>query len=150
MKEQISREAAVQKARQIIGNLTLTEKIGQLSQFGTSIYSNQLNIREDRLKEGKLGSYLTVNGAKLTNQIQKTALELMPTPIPVLFGEDVIHGFRTIFPTPLAQSCSWNPELARRGAEISAQEAYAAGIKWTFSPMVDIARDPRWGRIMEG
>lgn len=150
MKEQISREAAAQKARQIISKLTLTEKIGQLSQFGTSIYSNQLNIREDRLKEGKLGSYLTVNGAKLTNKIQKTALELMPTPIPVLFGEDVIHGFRTIFPTPLAQSCSWNPELARRGAEISAQEAYAAGIKWTFSPMVDIARDPRWGRVVEG
>ena len=150
MKEQISREAATQKARQIIEKLTLTEKIGQLSQFGTSIYSNKLNIHEDRLKEGKLGSYLTVNGAKLTNYIQKMALELMPTPIPVIFGEDVIHGFRTIFPTPLAQSCSWNPEVARKGAEISAQEAYAAGIKWTFSPMVDIARDPRWGRVVEG
>ncbi len=150
MKEQISREAAIQKAREIMDKLTLTEKIGQISQFGTSIYSNKLNIHEDRLKEGKLGSYLTVNGAKLTNSIQKTALELMPTPIPVIFGEDVIHGFRTIFPTPLAQSCSWNPEVARKGAEVSAQEAYAAGIKWTFSPMVDIAHDPRWGRVVEG
>ena len=150
MKENITREAAIQKARQMIGELTLTEKIGQLSQFGTSIYNNTLNIYEDRLKEGKLGSYLTVNGAKLTNYIQKKALELMPTPIPALFGEDVIHGFRTIFPTPLAQSCSWNPEIARKGAEVAAQEAYAAGIKWTFSPMVDIARDPRWGRVVEG
>ena len=150
MKETITREEAIQRARQIAEKLTLTEKIGQISQFGTSIYNNQLNIFEDRLKEGKLGSYLTVNGGKLTNKIQKTALELMPTPIPALFGEDVIHGFRTIFPTPLAQSCSWNPELARRGAEVSAQEAYAAGIKWTFSPMVDIARDPRWGRVVEG
>ena len=150
MKENITREAAIQKARQMIGELTLTEKIGQLSQFGTSIYNNTLNIYEDHLKEGKLGSYLTVNGAKLTNYIQKKALELMPTPIPALFGEDVIHGFRTIFPTPLAQSCSWNPEIARKGAEVAAQEAYAAGIKWTFSPMVDIARDPRWGRVVEG
>ena len=150
MNEIISREAATQKAREIISKLTLTEKIGQLSQFGTSIYSNKLNIHEDRLKEGKLGSYLTVNGAKLTNEIQKIALDVMPTPIPALFGEDVIHGFRTIFPTPLAQSCSWNPEVARKGAEVSAEEAYAAGIKWTFSPMVDIARDPRWGRVVEG
>ena len=150
MKQNISREVAAQKARELLGKLTLVEKIGQLSQFGTSIYNNKLNIYEDRLKEGKLGSYLTVNGAKLTNEIQKTALDLMPTPIPVLFSEDVIHGFRTIFPTPLAQSCSWNPEVARRGAEISAREAYAAGIKWTFSPMVDIARDPRWGRVVEG
>lgn len=150
MKENITREAAIQKARQMIGELTLTEKIGQLSQFGTSIYNNTLNIYEDRLKEGKLGSYLTVNGAKLTNYIQKKALELMPTPIPALFGEDVIHGFRTVFPTPLAQSCSWDPEVARKGAEVAAQEAYAAGIKWTFSPMVDIARDPRWGRVVEG
>ena len=150
MKENITREAAIQKARQMIGELTLTEKIGQLSQFGTSIYNNTLNIYEERLKEGKLGSYLTVNGAKLTNYIQKKALDLMPTPIPALFGEDVIHGFRTIFPTPLAQSCSWNPEIARKGAEVAAQEAYAAGIKWTFSPMVDIARDPRWGRVVEG
>ena len=150
MKKQISREMAMEKAREIIGKLTLTEKIGQISQFGTSIYSNKLNIHEDRLKEGKLGSYLTVNGAKLTNEIQKIALDVMPTPIPALFSEDVIHGFRTIFPTPLAQSCSWNPEVARKGAEVSAQEAYAAGIKWTFSPMVDIARDPRWGRVVEG
>ena len=150
MKERISRVAAAQKAREIMDKLTLTEKIGQLSQFGTSIYSNKLNIHEDRLKEGKLGSYLTVNGAKLTNDIQKIALDVMPTPIPALFGEDVIHGFRTIFPTPLAQSCSWNPEVARKGAEVSAEEAYAGGIKWTFSPMVDIARDPRWGRVVEG
>lgn len=150
MFEPITREEATRKAREILSKLTLTEKIGQISQFGTSIYNNQLNIFEDRLKEGKLGSYLTVNGGKLTNMIQEKVLKLMPTPIPALFGEDVIHGYRTIFPTPLAQSCSWNPELARKGAEISAQEAYAAGIKWTFSPMVDIARDPRWGRVVEG
>ena len=92
MIETITREEATKRAREIIEKLTLTEKIGQLSQFGTSIYSNKLNIHEDRLAEGKLGSYLTVNGAKLTNMIQEKALELMPTPIPALFGEDVIHG----------------------------------------------------------
>jgi hypothetical protein len=78
MRKNISREVAAQKARELLGKLTLVEKIGQLSQFGTSIYNNKLNIYEDRLKEGKLGSYLTVNGAKLTNEIQKTALNLYP------------------------------------------------------------------------
>ena len=82
--------------------------------------------------------------------LQKECAERFPTHIPILFGDDVIHGYRTTMPTPLAQSCSWNPMAAEKGAEVAAKEAYVAGVRWTFAPMVDIARDPRWGRIVEG
>ncbi len=138
------------KAAALLAEMTLTEKIGQLSQFGTSIYSDNEDAHEDHFAEGKVGSYLTIKGATHTNGIQKTLLNATRLPIPALFADDVIHGYRTTFPTPLAQSASWNPEVTRRGNEVAAKEAYRAGIKWTFAPMVDIARDPRWGRIMEG
>ena len=82
--------------------------------------------------------------------MQKKAMEESRLGIPILFGHDVIHGYRTIFPIPLAQACSWNPELARLSCEVSAREAASSGVDWTFSPMVDVARDPRWGRVMEG
>ncbi len=143
-------EAARAKAQAMLITMTLTEKIGQISQFGRSIYKDNEQTFDDHFVEGKIGSYLTIKGAKRTNGIQKTLLSTSRLPIPVLFADDVIHGYRTTFPTPLAQSCSWNPELTRRCNEIAAKEAYRAGLKWTFSPMVDIARDPRWGRIMEG
>lgn len=143
-------DEAYHRAGDMLARMTLTEKIGQLSQFGTSIYSNDENAHEDHFAEGKVGSYLTIKGAARTNEIQKTLLNATRLPIPALFADDVIHGYRTTFPTPLAQSASWNPEVARRGNEVAAKEAYRAGIKWTFAPMVDIARDPRWGRIMEG
>ncbi len=141
---------AYAKAETMLAGMTLTEKIGQLSQFGTSIYSDNEDAHEDHFSEGKVGSYLTIKGAERTNGIQRTLLNTTRLPIPALFADDVIHGYRTTFPTPLAQSCSWNPEVARCGNEVAAKEAYRAGIKWTFAPMVDIARDPRWGRIMEG
>lgn len=143
-------EEARKKAEALLSTMTLTEKIGQLSQFGTSIYSDDEQTYDDHFSEGKVGSYLTIKGAARTNGIQKALLNATKSPIPALFADDVIHGYRTTFPTPLAQSCSWNPELTREGCEISAKESYRAGLKWTFSPMVDIARDPRWGRIMEG
>ena len=143
-------EAAREKARALLSKMTLTEKIGQLSQFGTSIYSDNEQRFEDHFSEGKVGSYLTIKGAGKTNGIQKDLLKATRTPIPALFADDVIHGYRTTFPTPLAQSCSWDPELTRQCNGIAAKEAYRAGLKWTFAPMVDIARDPRWGRIMEG
>ena len=143
-------EAAREKARELLSKMTLTEKIGQLSQFGTSIYSDNEQRFEDHFSEGKVGSYLTIKGAGKTNGIQKDLLKATRTPIPALFADDVIHGYRTTFPTPLAQSCSWDPELTRQCNGIAAKEAYRAGLKWTFAPMVDIARDPRWGRIMEG
>lgn len=143
-------EAARERAEELLSRMTLTEKIGQLSQFGTSIYSDNEQTFDDHFAEGKVGSYLTIKGAARTNGIQRDLLKATRLPIPALFGHDVIHGYRTTFPTPLAQSCSWNPELTREGCEVAAREAYRAGLKWTFSPMVDIARDPRWGRIMEG
>lgn len=141
---------AVEKAKDIIDKLTLTEKLGQLTQFGTSIYNDEINYFLDHYEEGKIGTYLSVSGAKVINMLQKECEEKFPTKIPLLFADDVIHGYRTTLPTPLAQSCSWNPELAKKGAEVAAKEAYVAGLRWTFSPMVDIARDPRWGRIVEG
>ena len=141
---------ARKRAEELLKKMTLAEKTGQLSQFGTSIYSDDEQIFSDHFAEGKVGSYLTIKGASHTNSIQRDLLKATRLPIPAIFADDVIHGYRTTFPTPLAQSCSWNPEVTRKTCEISAKEAYRAGIKWTFSPMVDIARDPRWGRIMEG
>lgn len=138
------------KADALLQTMSLTEKIGQLSQFGTSIYSDDEQTFDDHFAEGKVGSYLTIKGAARTNGIQRDLLRATRLPIPALFADDVIHGYRTTMPAPLAQSCSWNPEVARRGAEVAAREAYRAGIKWTFAPMVDIARDPRWGRCVEG
>mgnify|MGYP003301360258 CR=1 FL=1 len=141
---------ARKRAEELLKKMTLAEKTGQLSQFGTSIYSDDEQTFSDHFAEGKVGSYLTIKGASHTNSIQRDLLKATRLPIPAIFADDVIHGYRTTFPTPLAQSCSWNPEVTRKTCEISAKEAYRAGIKWTFSPMVDIARDPRWGRIMEG
>lgn len=143
-------EAATSRAKEIMKQLTLTEKIGQLSQFGTSIYEDKIGYYFDHYAEGKVGSYLSIGGAGVINMLQKECQERFRKPIPLLFGEDVIHGYYTTMPTPLAQSCSWNPEAAKLGAKVAAKEAYTAGVRWTFSPMVDIARDPRWGRIVEG
>lgn len=143
-------KTARKRAQEMLEQMTLKEKIGQLSQFGTSIYSDNEQTYEDHFAEGKVGAYLTIKGAEKTNRIQKTLLKATRLPIPALFGDDVIHGFKTTMPTPLAQSCTWNPELTRQGNEVAAKEAYSAGVKWTFAPMVDIARDPRWGRIAEG
>lgn len=143
-------QEAQSRAQELISKLSLTEKVGQLSQFGTSIYNDETRYYEDHYPDGKIGSYLTVSGAKVTNKLQKECKERFPNHIPLLFAEDVIHGYRTTLPTPLAQSCSWDPEAAKKGAQVAAKEAYAAGIKWTFSPMVDIARDARWGRVVEG
>ncbi len=141
---------ALKKAEEMLSEMTLTEKIGQISQFGTSIYTNDEQYFEDHFAEGKVGSYLTIKGAEKTNHIQKMLLDITRLKIPALFAEDVIHGYKTTAPIPLAQSCTWEPALTEKCCSDSAKECYAAGIKWTFSPMVDIARDPRWGRIAEG
>ncbi|MDP4134018.1 MAG: glycoside hydrolase family 3 N-terminal domain-containing protein, partial [Bacillota bacterium] len=143
-------EEAKNRAEEMLSKMNLTEKIGQISQFGTSIYTNDEQVFEDHFVEGKVGSYLTIKGAEKTNHIQEHLLSITRLKIPALFAEDVIHGYRTTAPTPLAQSCTWEPELAQKCCEVAAKECYSAGIKWTFAPMVDIARDPRWGRIVEG
>src|SRR3954464_5674298 len=101
------------------------------------------------IARGQVGSLFNVNGPQV-NSYQKIAVEQSRLKIPLIFGLDVIHGYRTIFPTPLAMSATWDPELVEKAARVAAVEASADGIRWTFSPMVDIARDARWGRIVEG
>ena len=129
----------------LLDRMTLEEKIGQMHQV--SGISDEYRIA---VREGKIGSFLNVRGAKVTNEIQKIAVEESRLGIPLIFGNDVIHGYRTIFPIPLAEAATWDPELVERAASVAAREASAAGTHWTFAPMVDIARDPRWGRIAEG
>lgn len=137
----------------VLAGLTLDEKIGQLNQLSgagdpTGPGGNASGV--ERLKEGGVGAYFNVTGADTTRKLQRIAVEQTRSRIPLIFGLDVIHGFRTIFPVPLGEAASWNPAGARRTARIAAVEASAAGIQWTFAPMVDIARDARWGRIVEG
>jgi beta-glucosidase len=140
----------------LLGQMTIEEKIGQLHQ-----YFAWGNLDPQIIKDGKTGSVINASGAlsgqgfsgsgsaEITNHIQEMALESRRK-IPLIFGRDVIHGYRTVFPVPLAQAATFNPELARQAASVAAQEASAEGIKWTFAPMMDIARDPRWGRVVEG
>ena len=131
---------------ELISRMTLEEKIGQLQQY-TEGASPEL---EQMARAGAVGSFLNLTGAARTNAMQKLAIENSRLGIPILFGLDVIHGYKTIFPIPLAEAASWDPELAEQTAAVAAREARAAGIHWTFAPMVDIARDARWGRIAEG
>ncbi|HPH31114.1 MAG TPA: glycoside hydrolase family 3 N-terminal domain-containing protein [Chitinophagaceae bacterium] len=133
--------------------MTLEEKIGQMNQYNgpwaaTGPLTNDDNLL-DQVKTGKVGSMLNVTGVKRTRELQELALQSR-LKIPMLFGQDVIHGFRTIFPIPLGEAASWDLKAMEDGARVAATEASAAGVHWTFAPMVDIARDPRWGRVMEG
>ena len=134
----------------LLAKMTLAEKLGQLQQLDGEGTGDFRPEHVDLIRKGLLGSTLNVRGAKKTNQLQRIAVEESRLKIPNLFGYDVIHGYRTIFPIPLAEASSWDPALAERTASIAAAETYASGVRWTFAPMVDIARDPRWGRITEG
>ena len=129
----------------VVNSLTIEQKIGQLNQ----VSARGVEEMEKLAAQGLLGSILNESNLDNLNRIQKAAVD-NPPHIPVLISRDVIHGYKTIFPIPLGQAASFNPELVRRGSEISAVEASSDGIRWTFSPMLDIARDPRWGRIAEG
>ena len=137
----------------LIRLMTLEEKIGQMNQY-TSDFAATGPITKDgdkqtQVRKGMIGSYLNVTGAERTRSLQEIAMQSR-LKIPLLFGQDVIHGYRTIFPLPLAEAASWDMEAIEQSARIAAIEASAAGIHWTFAPMVDISRDPRWGRVMEG
>ncbi|NVD43426.1 glycoside hydrolase family 3 C-terminal domain-containing protein [Altererythrobacter sp. HHU K3-1] len=138
----------------LLARMTREEKIGQLVQrMGgrSKALNSRLGPEElDRVRRGEVGSYLHVAGADPLRELQRVAVEESRLGIPLLFSMDVVHGYRTIFPVPIAMAASWDPEVAREHAEIAAREASAAGLHWTFAPMVDIARDPRWGRIVEG
>jgi beta-glucosidase len=129
----------------LLARMTLEEKVGQLIQYTPS----QPDL-ETLIAGGRVGSVFGFGGAAATNAMQRIALENSRLGIPLLFGHDVIHGYRTIFPNPLAIAATWDPASAEIAARTAATEARAAGLRWTFAPMVDIARDPRWGRIVEG
>ena len=134
----------------LMSRMTEDEKIGQLNQLFYFAQFMKPEMIDPGLREGKIGSLLFVTDPATINRFQKIAVEQSRLKIPLLFGFDVIHGFRTIFPVPLALASSWDVDLVERVQTIAAREASATGIRWTFAPMLDIARDPRWGRIVEG
>ncbi|QWG10334.1 beta-glucosidase BglX [Flammeovirga kamogawensis] len=135
----------------LLSKMSLEEKLGQLNQRGTS--SREKGKLSEELKQavrnGNIGSMLNVMNHNNLKELQKIAVEESPNGIPLLFARDVIHGFRTIFPIPLGQAASWDANGVKKAAEVAAKEASSQGIRWTFAPMIDISRDPRWGRIAE-
>lgn len=167
------------KIKELLSKMTLEEKIGQLQQCGPSLVgafevsfeelldmmfdgrisqeefgklmsTAKQDYHEEELRAGKIGSYNGIGDAKTANRLQKIAVEETRLGIPLLFGYDVIHGFRTITPIPLGESCAWDPELWEKTGRMAAEEATAAGVHMTFAPMVDVAKDARWGRVSEG
>lgn len=150
MSDQIQME---EKLQALLAEMTLSEKLGQLTLYTAHWGEKGQAFRESHLvylREGKVGAVLNAIQPDFVKEMQRIAVEETRLKIPLLFGFDVIHGFRTIFPIPLAEAASWNPDLMEQTARVAATEASAVGIHWTFAPMVDIARDPRWGRIAEG
>ncbi len=167
-----------QRITDLLGRMTLHEKIGQLNQLGGSpvggfgvteeeakglfeagnitkeqydaiCKDGMTDANEDAVRRGEVGAFLSVQGREYTNRLQRIAVEESRLGIPLLFGLDVIHGHRTVFPSPIAEACSWNTETFEESAHIAAREAREDGINWTFTPMLDIVRDPRWGRVVE-
>lgn len=137
------------KVEALLKKMSLEEKVGQLNQVGGAEFAPGPKA-EDQIRKGGAGSVLWLNDTKKFNELQKIAMEESPSGIPLLFALDVIHGYRTIFPVPLAMAASWDPNVPEKTQTIAAKEARAAGLHWTFGPMLDICRDPRWGRIVEG
>jgi beta-glucosidase len=134
------------RANQLLAQMTLEEKVGQMNQLDPRQGGNL----EAQVREGHVGSLLTLTDVKQINHFQRIAVQESRVGIPLIVGNDVIHGYRTIFPIPLAGSCTWDPALIERASRIAASEAAACGTDWIFAPMVDICRNPRWGRIAEG
>lgn len=141
-------DAAIEKkVESLLSRMTLEEKIGQMNQITS--YGN-IEDMSSLIKKGEVGSILNEVDPVRINTLQRVAMEESRLGIPLLIARDVIHGFKTIFPIPLGQAASFNPQIAKDGARVAAIEASSVGIRWTFAPMIDIARDPRWGRIAEG
>jgi len=146
-----------ERVEDLLSQMTLEEKVGQLNQYsvgaeltGPGEKSDYQQLRYEQLKSGQVGSVLNLLGAKNAHDMQKLVVENSRLGIPLIFAYDVIHGYKTMFPIPLGESCSWNLDMMKQTASIAAKEASAAGIQWTFAPMIDIYRDARWGRVMEG
>ena len=145
------------KIEALLKKMTIEEKIGQMNQYngfwdvtGPVPNNNMVQQKYDHLKSGKVGSMLNIVGVERVKKIQKLVMDSSRLKIPLIFGYDVIHGFRTITPIPLGEAASWDLAAIEKSARVAADEASAVGINWTFSPMVDISHDPRWGRVMEG
>ena len=132
------------KADDLLSRMTLREKVGQMNQLSGGAWLTE------QAAKGEVGSILNCVDPAEINAVQKAAVEQSRLGIPILVSRDVIHGFRTIFPIPLGQAATFDPEIVEKGARIAAVEATASGVRWTFSPMLDVARDPRWGRVAEG
>src|SRR5262249_28146331 len=153
----LSDAAVSERAKAIVARMTPAEKAGQLTQFfyfgeGLGPLGGDAKMRqqlEDSVAAGNVGSLALVNDPVVANRMQRAALKSR-LKIPLIMGFDVTHGLRTIFPVPLAMAASWDPTVAERAQTVAASEARAVGIHWTFAPMSDITRDPRWGRIVEG
>lgn len=147
------RKTIDQRVDSVLRLMTLDEKVGQLNQYsGDWISTGPITSdgdKQDQIRKGQIGSMLNIMGVRHTRQLQEMAMQSRLR-IPLLFGQDVIHGYKTTFPIPLAEAASWDMDAIQLAARVAATEAAAAGIHWTFAPMVDIARDPRWGRVMEG
>src|SRR5579872_4996250 len=143
--QQFSDTQIEQRVNALLRKMTLEEKAGQITQLaGMNAHTAEM------IKQGKVGSILGVLGAENVNEAQRAAVENSRLKIPLIIGYDVIHGYRTVFPVPLASAGSFDPQLIEQSERVAAKEASASGVKWTYAPMVDIARDPRWGRIVEG
>ncbi len=140
------------RVKDLLPRMTLDEKVMQLNQYTLGRNNNVNNVGEEVLDiPAEIGSLIYFDtDPQLRNAMQRKAMEKSRLGIPVIFGYDAIHGFRTVYPISLAQACSWNPALVRKACAVSAQEARMSGVDWTFSPMIDVARDPRWGRVAEG
>ncbi len=133
------------KVDSLLAKMTLAEKLGQMNQLSPWDY----NDLAGRVASGQVGSILNFNDPEKVNKIQRVAVEESRLGIPLIVSRDVIHGYKTIFPIPLGQAATFDPEIVERGARIAAIESSSDGIRWTFAPMIDISRDPRWGRIAE-
>lgn len=142
---------AKQKAEVLLKQMTVDEKVGQLNESSGMVMPGIATVKpDDLISNGGVGSILWQMNVKEINRLQHIAVEKSRLHIPIIFGFDVIHGYRTVFPVPLAMASSWDPSVEEQAQHLAAEDARAAGIQWTFTPMVDIARDARWGRIVEG
>jgi len=141
------------KVESLLKHMTLEEKVGQLVQYSVGTPTGPGTGRgdyPDMIAKGQVGSLFNISDAREVNRFQHVAVEKSRLHIPLLNGLDIIHGYRTEFPVPLGLASTWDPQIIEKAARIAAQEGSASGVRWTFSPMVDIARDPRWGRMVEG
>ncbi len=156
--QSLANPATEKKIDTLLAQMTLEEKVGQLNQYsspfgdltGPAPSQGYQKLVYDQIRQGLVGSMLNVTGAEATRKVQQMAVENSRLKIPLVFGYDVIHGYKTIFPIPLGEAASFDPAAVEQSARVAATEAAAAGQDWTFAPMVDVSRDARWGRIMEG